>query len=178
MLLMLECYSARARVVGATNFRVSMKDLRASSAAIIVTIFSLVMFAMPTRSEELESFSGPRKRDFRVHTALFASCPGMAVAEKLGERLFTLVAWEVPMKAIKFKAVQREVAALACVVVAIPKGIDPWTGPATKRFEISLRNRPSLHIAVFDAELPARNQRMHYVALGASGFLPEGASDA
>ena len=154
-----------------------MKDLRASSIAVIITIFSLVMSAMPTRSEELESFSGPRKRDFRVHTALFASYPGMAAAEKLGERLFTLVAWD-PMKAIKFKAVQREIAKLACVVVAIPKRIDPWTGPATRRFEISLKNKPSLHIAVFDAELPARNQRMHYVALGASGFLPEGASDA
>lgn len=159
-------------------FESQMKDLRASSTAIIVTIFSLAMFTMPTRSQELESFSGPRKRDPRVHTALFASCPGTAVAEKLGERLFTLVAWEVPMKVIQFKAVQREIAALACAVVAIPKGIDPWTGPATKRFEISLKNRPSLHIAVFDAELPATNRRMHYVALGASGFLPEGASDA
>jgi hypothetical protein len=175
---MLGCYRARAERSARPTLESQLKDLRASSIAVIIAIFSLVMSAMPTRSEELESFLGPRKRDVRVHTALFASCPGMAVAEKLGERLFTLVAWEVPMKAIKFKAVQREVAALACVVVAIPKGIDPWTGPATKRFEISLRNRPSLHIAVFDAELPARNQRMHYVALGASGFLPEGASDA
>jgi hypothetical protein len=155
-----------------------MKDLRAISIAIIVTIFSLVMFTMPTRSGELEDFFWPRKRDYRVHTALFASCPGMAAAEKLGERLFTLVAWEDPLKVIKFKSVQREIAALACVVVAIPKSIDPWTGPATKRFEISLKDRARLHIAVFDAELPARNQRMHYVALGASGFLPEGASDA
>jgi hypothetical protein len=154
-----------------------MKDLRAISTAIIVTIFSLVMFTMPTRSGELEDFFWPRKRDYRVHTALFASCPEMAVAERLGERLFSLVAWEDPMKVINFKSVQREIAALACVVVAIPKRIDPWTGPATKRFEISLKNNPSLHIAVFDAELPARNQRMHYVALGASGFLPEGASD-
>ena len=155
-----------------------MKDLRVNSTAIIVTMTGLVMFTMPTRSEELENFSWPRKRDSRVHTALFASCPGMAAAEKLGERLFTLVAWEDPMKVIKFKAVQREIAALTCVVVAIPKRIDPWTGPATKRFEVSLKDRTSLHIAVFDAELPGSGHRMHYVALGASGFLPEGASDA
>ena len=155
-----------------------MKDLRVNSTAIIVTMTGLVMFTMPTRSEELENFSWPRKRDSRVHTALFASCPGMAAAEKLGERLFTLVAWEDPMKVIKFKAVQREIAALTCVVVAIPKRIDPWTGPATKRFEVSLKDRTSLHIAVFDAELPGSGHRMHYVALGASGFLPEGASDS
>ena len=155
-----------------------MKDLRVISTAIIVTMTGLVMFTMPTRSEELENFSWPRKRDSRVHTALFASCPGMAAAEKLGERLFTLVAWEDPMKVIKFKAVQREIAALTCVVVAIPKRIDPWTGPATKRFEVSLKDRTSLHIAVFDAELPGSGHRMHYVALGASGFLPEGASDS
>jgi hypothetical protein len=155
-----------------------MRDLRAISTAIIVTITCLVMFTMPTRSNEFENFSWPRKPDSRVHTALFASCPGMAAAEKLGERLFNLVAWKEPMSVIKFNAVKREIAALTCVVVAIPKRIDPWTGPATKRFEVSLKDRASLHIAVFDAELPVSGHRMHYVAIGASGFLPKGASDA
>ena len=155
-----------------------MRDLRIISTALIVTITSLLVLTMPTRAEERENFSWPRKRDSRVHTALFASCPGTAAAEKLGERLFNLVAWKDPMTVIKFKAVQREIAALTCVVVAIPKRIDPWTGPATKRFEFSLKDRARLHIAVFDAELPGSGQRMHYVALGASGFLPEGASDA
>jgi hypothetical protein len=158
-----------------------MKVVRVISTAIMATTASLVILALPIRSEELENFSGPRRRDDRVYTALFASCPGVAAAEKLGQRLFTSLAWEDPMKVIygtKFKAVQREVAAFTCVVVAIPKGIDPWTGPATKRFAISLKDRPSLHIAVFDTELPSSSHRMHYVALGASGFLPEGASDA
>jgi hypothetical protein len=152
----------------------------ATVVAVTITI-ALVAFGTPCRSAEPEAFARPFKRDSRVYTMLVASCPSTSVAEKLALRLFASLVWEDPTRLIldpELKAVRREIATSQCVVAAIPKQIDPWSGPATERYEISAVAKPSLHFAVFDTKLPNHKGRMHVVAIGASGFIPDGASDA
>jgi hypothetical protein len=158
--------------------------MRTGRAAIVVAVtmtIALVAFVTPIRSGESGAFSRPYKRDSRVYTMLMASCPSASVAEKLGRKLFASLVWEDPVKLIldaDLKAVRSEIAASKCIVAAAPKQIDPWSGPATDRYEISAVAKPSLHLAVFDTELSNHDRRMHFVALGASGFIPEGSSDA
>src|SRR5215831_1258333 len=158
-----------------------MKRTWTTAARIMVTIAVLVGLVAPTRSEDLESFSAPRKRDSRTYTVILASCSAASAAEKLGQRLFTSLVWDDPIGLIvgtNAKVVRREISAFHCVPVAVPKQIDPWKGPATHRYEIANKNGPILRIAVFDSEFPASGHRTHFVALGVSGFLAEGASDA
>lgn len=159
-------------------------EMRSASLAIVVAITittALVAFSAPSRSAEPEAFSRPYKRDSRVYTMLVASCPSTSVAEKLAQRLFASLVWEDPVRLMldpEFKAVRREIAASKCVVAAIPKEIDPWSGPATERYEISGAAKPSLHFAVFDTVLSNHSRRIHVMAIGMSGFIPQGASDA
>ena len=158
--------------------------MRRPSVAIVVAVtitVALVALGTPSRSAEPEAFVRPYKRDGRVYTMLVASCPSTSVAEKLAQRLFASLVWEDPVRLIldpDLQAVRREITASKCVVAAIPKEIDPWSGPATERYEISAIAKPSLHFAVFDTELSNHKRKMHVMAIGASGFIPEGASDA
>jgi len=159
-------------------------EMRSDRVGIVVAVtitMALVAFATPSRSAEPEAFVRPYQRDSRIYTMLVASCPSTAVAGKLAQRLFASLVWEDPVRLMRdrdLKAVRREITASKCVVAAIPKEIDPWTGPATERYEISAVAKPSLHFAVFDTELSNHNRKMHVMAIGASGFIPEGASDA
>ena len=159
-------------------------EMRSACVAIVVAVTitgALVAFGTPSRSAEPEAFVRPYKRDSRVHTMLVASCPSTSVAEKLAQRLFASLLWEDPVAFIldpELKAVRREITASKCVVAALPKEIDPWSGPATERYEISAVAKPSLHFAVFDTKVLDQNRRMHVMAIGTSGFIPEGASDA
>jgi hypothetical protein len=158
-------------------------QLRSDRVAVVVavTITMVIVFGTPSRSAEPEAFVRPYQRESRVHTMLVASCPSTAVAEKLAQRLFASLVWEDPVRLVRdpdLKAVRREIAASKCVVAAIPKEIDPWSGPATGRYEISAIAKPSLHFAVFDTEFSNHKRKMHVIAIGASGFVPAGASDA
>ena len=158
-----------------------MRSVRDAIVVVITMIMALAALGTPSRSAEPGAFSRPYKRDNRIYTMLMASCPSTSVAEQLGQQLFASLVWEDPAKLIldpDLKAVRSTITALKCVVTAIPKQIDPWSGPATERYEISAVARPSLHLAVFDTELAKHDRRMHFVAIGASGFIPEGASDA
>src|SRR5262245_60429634 len=158
--------------------------MRRPCVAIVVAVtitVALVALGTPSRSAEPEGFVRPYKRDGRVYTMLFASCPSTSIAEKLAQRLFASLVWEDPVRLMldpDLKAVRREITASKCVVAAIPKQIDPWTGPATERYEISAVAKPSLHFAVFDTEVSKHSRRLHVIAIGASGFIPEGASDS
>jgi hypothetical protein len=161
--------------------RYEMRSARETIVIVVTIIMVLVALGTPSRSAETEAFSRPYKRDNRVYTMLMASCPSTSVAEQLGQQLFASLVWEDPVKLIldpDLKAVRSEITASKCTVTAIPKQIDPWSGPATERYEISAVAKPSLHLAVFDTELANHHRRMHFVAIGASGFIPEGASDA
>ena len=159
-------------------------EMRSARAAIVVAAtiaIAMVAFETPASSTEPEAFVRPYKRDSRVYTMLFASCPSTSIAEKLAQRLFASLVWEDPVRLMLdpvLKAVRREITASKCVVAAIPKQIDPWTGPATERYEISAVAKPSLHFAVFDTEVSKHSRRLHVIAIGASGFIPEGASDS
>jgi len=159
-------------------------QMRSDRVAFVVAAtitMALVAFGTPSRSAEPEAFVRPYQRDSRVYTMLVASCPSTAVAEKLAQRLFASLVWEDPARLMQdpdLKAMRREITASKCVVTAIPKEIDPWSGPATERYEISAVAKPSLHFAVFDTELSNHKRKMHVMAIGASGFIPEGASDA
>src|SRR5215471_18627775 len=158
-----------------------MRNDRVGIVVAVAITMVLVAFGTPSRSAEPEAFVRPHQRDSRIYTMLVASCPSTAVAGKLAQRLFASLVWEDPVRLMRdrdLKAVRREITASKCVVAAIPKEIDPWTGPATERYEISAAAKPSLHFAVFDTELSNHNRRMHFMAIGASGFIPEGASDA
>lgn len=158
-----------------------MQRIWTTAARIMVAIAVLMGHVAATGAEEEESFSAPRKRDSRTYTVILASCSAASAAEKLGQRLFASLVWDDPIGVIlgaNSKVVRREISALHCVPVAIPKQIDPWKGPVTQRYEISSKNGPVVRIAVFDSEFPASGRRTHFVALGLSGFLAEGASDA
>jgi hypothetical protein len=157
------------------------KSARLATVVAVTITIALVAFSTPSRSAEPEAFAHPYKRDSRVYTMLVASCPSTSVAEKLALRLFASLVWEDPARLIldpELKAVRREITTSKCVVAAIPKKIDPWSGPATERYEISAVAKPSLHFAVFDTELSNHHRRLHVVAIGASGFIAKGASDA
>jgi hypothetical protein len=161
--------------------RHEMRSARKTVVVVITMIMALAALGTPSASAEPGAFSRPYKRDNRVYTMLMASCPSTSAAEQLGQQLFASLVWEDLVKLIldpDLKAVRSEIAASKCIVTAIPKHIDPWSGPANERFEISAVAKPSLHLAVFDTELANHDRRMHFVAIGASGFVPEGASDA
>ena len=130
-----------------------MRTGRKAIVVALTVITALEAFATPSRSSETQAFSPPSKRDGRIYTMLVASCPSTSVAQELGKQLFASLVWKDPAKLIldrDLKTVRNEIVAAKCTVAAPPKQIDPWTGPATDRYEISAVAKPSLHLAVID----------------------------
>ena len=114
-----------------------IRRVRVAIVIAITTIVAQVAFGTPSRSADPGAFVRPYKRDNRVYTMLVASCPSTAVAEKLAQRLFTSLVWEDSMKLLlepEMKTVRREISAVNCVVVDIPKQIDHLKMPETAKW--------------------------------------------